>query len=150
MFLSDEQILKYKIMSREACERYCKQKHDRSSVVISIKSTWDRVDPKVFANDINGVKHILFLAIDDIEAEDDPRFAMNEDQGKIVADFVNAYYDETDRIIIHCDGGISRSAGVGAAIMRVKEGSDYPVFRSRRKSPNMTCYLVTLKGFGYI
>ena len=71
-------------------------------------------------------------------------------QGKIVADFVNAYYDETDRIIIRCDGGISRSAGVGAAIMRVKEGSDYPIFRSRRKSPNMTCYLATLKGFCYI
>ena len=56
------------------------------------------MDPEVFSNDINGVKHILFLAIDDIEAEDDPRSAMNEDQGKIVADFVNAYYDETDRI----------------------------------------------------
>ena len=150
MFLSDEQKRKYKVMSRSACERYCRQKNDKPSVIISIKSSWDRIDPDVYSSPENGVKHILPLSFDDIDKEDDPDHCMQEGDGRAVADFINRYYDEADRIIVHCDGGISRSAGVAAAIMRVKERGDFPLFDSHRKHPNMTCYLMTLKGFGYI
>ena len=150
MFLTDGQKKKYKIMSRLACEKYCSQRHDKSSIIISIKSSWDRVDPDIYKNQHNNVRYIKFLTFDDIDMEDDPKCSMSVSDGRAVADFVNKHYDEVDSIIVHCDGGISRSAGVVAAIMRVKEGDDFPVFDSRRKHPNMTCYLMTLKGFGYI
>ena len=149
MFLTNEQKNKYKIFSRSRCEQYCKQKHSKTSIIISIKSSWDKIWPDLSATDKNNVKHILFLSFDDIEYEDNPKFAMTEDDGKQVANFINKYYDEVDDIIIHCDGGISRSAGVAAAIMRVKEGDDFPVFDNSRKHPNMTCYFRTLKGFDY-
>lgn len=150
MFLTDNQKRKYKIMSRNTCEKYCTQKHNTTSVIISIKSSWDTIPPNLSITDKNKVKAILSLSFDDINIEDDPRFCMKDTDGKKVADFVNKYYNEVDRIIVHCDGGISRSAGVCAAIMRVKEGDDFPVFDKQSKHPNMTCYLKTLKGFGYI
>ncbi len=150
MYLTKEQKLKYKVMSRDACERYCRQVHDKSAIIISIKSSWDSVDAEVFTSKTNNVRGILRLAFDDIEYEDNPKFCMTFDDGQKIARFVNTWYDKVDRIIVHCDGGISRSAGVTAAIMRVKEGDDFPLFDSQRKHPNMTCYLRTLKGFGYI
>ena len=119
-------------------------------MIISIKSTWDRELPYLSMNRKNNVKFILSLSFDDLDIEDDPRFAMTLEDGKKVADFVNQHYDEVDTIIVHCDGGISRSAGVAAAIMRVKEGDDWPLFDSRTNHPNMKCYLRTFKGFGYI
>jgi len=135
MFLTDEQRAKYKVICRSACERYCKQNHSKTSIIISIKSSWDNVMPDVFCDEKNKVKAILSLSFDDVEK---------------VADFINKWYNKADMIIVHCDGGVSRSAGVCAAIMRVKEGDDWPIFDNRNKHPNMTCYLRTLKGFKYI
>lgn len=158
MYLTKEQKNRYKILSRKACERYCAQTHKETSVIISIRSTWDKEEPKIYADDKNRVLAVLPLSFDDVEREDDERycrehnntFAMSKQDGCNIADFVNLWYDKTDRIIVHCDGGVSRSAGVAAAIMRVKEGDDFPVFDNRNKHPNMTCYLRTLKGFKYI
>ena len=150
MFFMKEQKSKYKILSRIACERYCTQKHSKSSLIISIASTYDNVKPNIWCDDKNNVKYILSLAFDDVEYEDDKEHCIMWEQGKQIADFVNEHYKEVDRIIVHCDGGISRSAGVAAAIMRVKEGDDSCIFDNKAKHPNMTCYLRTLKGFKYI
>ena len=141
---------KYKIMSRNNCERYCKQHHSKASIIVSIKSSWDRVNPDLPMNDKNNVKHILSLSFDDVEYGDAPDFCMKWEDGEKVAVFINEHYDEAETIIVHCDGGISRSAGVAAAIMRVKEGNDSVVFANNSKNPNRTCFLRTLRGFGYI
>ena len=150
MYLTDEQKRKYIVMSRANCERYCIQKHSNTSIIVSIKSSWDKELSHLCKTKDNKVKAILFLSFDDIDKEDDPRFAMKLEDGEKIATFVNKYYKKVDRIIVHCDGGISRSAGVASAIMRVKEGNDYPIFDSSTKHPNMTCYLQTLKCFNYI
>ena len=153
MFLTDEQKAKYKVICRSACERYCKQNHSKTSIIISIKSSWDNVMPDVFCDEKNKVKAILSLSFDDVEKEDSingQEFCMSFENGKKVADFINKWYNKVDIIIVHCDGGVSRSAGVCAAIMRVTEGDDWPIFDNRNKHPNMTCYLRTLKGFKYI
>ncbi len=141
---------KYKIMSRNGCEKYCHKHHDESSIIISIKSTWDRVEPDVFSNADNGVKHILSLSFDDVELEDSASACMQFSDGAKIAEFINNYFSEADVIIVHCDGGVSRNAGVMAAILRVTIGRDSPVFDNKTKHPNMTCYLRTLRGFGYI
>lgn len=49
------QVDKYKIMSRETCERYCKQKHKKISIIISIRSSMDRVMPSLPMNETNNV-----------------------------------------------------------------------------------------------
>ena len=143
----------YKVFSRQFCERFCKQNHNKTSIIISIKSTWDKQLPQVFCNEKNNVKAILSLTFDDIEKEDEPfvegkEFCMTLNDGKKIAKFINTWYDKVDMIIVHCDGGISRSAGVAAGIMRSKEGFDWSIFKN--KIPNITCYLRTLKAFKYI
>lgn len=153
MFLSKEAKNKYKIFSRKKCEVYCSQHHDKTSLIISIKSSWDKEDPNIYMSDKNKVKAILSLIFDDVEKEDTingKEYCMSFDDGIKIAKFINNWYNKVDNIIVHCDGGISRSAGVAAAIMRVKEGDDWPIFDSTTKHPNITCYLRTLKGFKYI
>ena len=140
----------YKVLSRKSCERYCTQNHNKTSIIISISSIWDKVKPDVYINDKNNIRDILFLSFDDVDMEEDKRFCMQYEDGKKVADFINKWYDKVDVIIVHCDGGISRSAGVAAAIMRVKEHNDSKYFLSTTKFPNRTCYLKTLEGFNYI
>ena len=53
MFLTNEQKNKYKIFSRSRCEQYCKQKHSKTSIIISIKSSWDKIWPDLSATDKN-------------------------------------------------------------------------------------------------
>ena len=47
----------------------------------------------------------------------------NEDAARIVW-FVQKHYNSVDRIIIHCEQGISRSAGAVAALSLLLEGSN--------------------------
>lgn len=140
----------YKVMSRSSCEKYCSKHHELSSVIISISSTWDKIKPNIYSNENNSVKAILPLSFDDIDLEENREHCMSLDDGRKVSFFIDEWYNKVDIIIVHCDAGISRSAGVAAAIMRVKEGSDGKIIYSSSKKPNMTCYLRTLKGFNYI
>lgn len=151
MYYLDRKTIKakYKILSRKSCEKYCTQSHKKTSIIISIRSSWDRIYPNVYMDDKNNIKAILSLAFCDLTKEDSEIDCMSYEDGVKVAEFVNEWYEKVDTIIVHCDGGISRSAGVCAAIMRVKEGDDWVVFDSSTKHPNMTCYLRTLKGFNY-
>jgi len=41
---------------------------------------------------------------------------MTEEQAKAIASFVIAYIDKVDTIVVHCEAGLSRSAGVSMAI----------------------------------
>lgn len=150
MYLTPEQKAKYRIMNRIACENYCLRKHEETSIIISIKSITDKLEPKIPITEKNNIRAVLRLSFDDCDKEDDSKNCMQLKDGYKIADFVNKWYSQVDRIIVHCDGGISRSAGVIAAIMRAKEGNDFPIFDSTTKHPNMTCYLMTLKGFRYI
>jgi len=113
--------MKYRKMARTTCEHYCTQKHPKTSVIISIKTSWDKEWPKIYCDIKNNVQDILFLSFDDTE---DSRYGMQESDGVKVAQFVRAYLNIVDVIIVHCDGGISRSAGVLYALMQYFERVD--------------------------
>lgn len=148
--LSKEQKNRYKIMSFDQCADYCNKHHLKTSVIISIVTYEGDWKDKIRITENNNVRDILYLKFCDFDLIDNPSLCMQDSDAKKVVNFVNEWYDKVDKIIVHCEGGISRSAGVCAAIMRVKEGSDDPVFRNQNKRPNMTCYLKTLKAFEYI
>ena len=149
MYLTPEQKNKYKVMSYDSCKRYCSHKHKNTSIIISITTYDDGLYDEIIKTKNNNVQDILYLRFCDLEYEDDSKFCMQYEDGKKIAEFVNEWYDKVDTIIVHCEGGVSRSAGVCAAIMRVKEGDDFPIFDSTTKHPNITCYIQTLKGFNY-
>ena len=47
--------MEYKILSRKTCELYAKQKHKKTSAIISIRSSFDNVYPDLPCNDDNNI-----------------------------------------------------------------------------------------------
>ena len=77
--------MKYRKMARTTCERYCTQNHPKTSVIISIKTSWDKECPKIYCDKKNNVQDILFLSFDDTE---DYRYGMQESDGVKVAHLI--------------------------------------------------------------
>ena len=40
--------MEFKAISRKTCEKFCNQSHEKTSVIISIKSPWDKEDPGIY------------------------------------------------------------------------------------------------------
>jgi predicted protein tyrosine phosphatase len=64
------------------------------------------------------------------------------DAAKII-DLVDAH-PEAEDIIVHCTAGKSRSAAIAAALHKVLNGSDEPIFGNKRYTPNMRVYRMVL------
>ena len=88
------------------------------------------------------LKHILELQFDDVEKGQ--KGCITKKQAKTIAEFVCEIYRQVERIIVHCEFGQSRSAGVAAAISRHFEGHSSGIFGNRVYYPNKTCYKYVL------
>ena len=89
---------------------------DNDSALISITTSdgdWPAVE---------GWRNILQLKFDDIDEEAKGRVLFNEEMAKAIIDFVER--TAPSRLFINCDAGMSRSAGVAAAL--------YEIFEKRR------------------
>ena len=122
------------------------QSLDRDVAVISISSSdGERLD------ELDGNPHVaavLHLVFDDVFGDDENH--MTADDASKVVRFLGAL-DDGLPLFVHCDGGVSRSAGVGAACMLIENGDDTPIFKSARYVPNMFCYrLVLNSAFGRV
>ena len=70
-------------------------------------------------------------------------------QAKEILSFVNRHKDEIQSIIVQCEGGMSRSAGVAAALSKIMNDDDARFFKG--KTPNMLVYSTILReAFGPI
>lgn len=90
------------------------------------------------------IKDILTLFFDD---EEDTVKGMDSDQAKDVVKFVTKWKDKVELIVVHCGAGISRSAGVAAAIGKAIDNDDTFIFNNPRFVPNRNCYRQTLTAF---
>lgn len=52
-----------------------------------------------------------------------------------------------NNLLVHCEAGISRSAGVCAAILKWYQGSDMQIFGNTYYHPNLHCYREVLNAF---
>jgi len=111
-------------------------------IIISINTNGIK---NFFAKNEN-IKDILFLTFDDVEVDSKTEKCMTEVQAKEVVNFINKW-DNIDNIIVHCDAGISRSSGVGAAILKAKNGDDSEIFDNGKFCPNMKCFRLVLEAF---
>jgi predicted protein tyrosine phosphatase len=64
-------------------------------------------------------------------------------QASEVWTFTQQHLSEIQRIIVHCDAGVSRSSAVGAALARVLNDDDSEFFGGRYR-PNMRVYRTLL------
>lgn len=135
---------------REACW-YCEEQHDDECAMISISDPRMGYDSAPFCSSENNVVEILRLKFSDADKpgldvygnEAGVDDLMSDDDAMQVKEFVRKYW--ATNIIVHCDAGISRSAGVGAAIMKYLTGDDSQVFDDPIRHPNMWCYRKTLE-----
>lgn len=88
---------------------------------------------------------VLKLKFDDVESNESG--CISAEDAASVVHFINRIKDKTDRLIVQCEAGVSRSAGVAAAIMKFIEGDDSLIFNNEQFRPNMTCYKKVLSAF---
>lgn len=137
--------MKFTVLSRENAKRYTYEIHNHKYVIISIS---DLKDEPVKFNHTSELVDVLRLWFDD-EENNHPN-CISEDDGNKIINFINKHKD-IDECVVHCTAGISRSAGVCAALMFIINGSDDEIFENPEFCPNMTCYRTVLKaGLGSI
>lgn len=92
-------------------------------------------------------KTTLFLTFDDVDRADGDEIPMSHYEANQIAFFVKgiAKDESINSLIVHCEAGMSRSAGVAAAIMKYLFGTDEAIFGIPSYRPNMLCYRRTLE-----
>ena len=129
------------IMNRSDAVRYCHKRHDRDAVIISISDPNTMYSSAPFKSNNNRVKNICRVYFRDDDRG--PQLMTTDDAFKIHS-VLKRFDDKDIDIIVHCDAGISRSAGVAAAILKRYTGSDFSIFRNPMYKPNMHCYRMML------
>src|SRR5258708_4006668 len=114
------------VYSRGAIERVAP--HDVPHVVISITSASDDVAKIPTSTECLGILRLTFLDADEpTTATPGPLFGAPD--ARLIWDFVLVHRAQAERVIVHCDAGISRSPAVAAAISRVLVGDDADFFK---------------------
>lgn len=129
----------FKIASRKDVYRYSLFPHAEKSIVISATDRFSPPAKIIQAPDYNGIYATKRVKFNDVFAE--TPYAMKQSDAKKIADFVKKHKSHKfDLIIVNCEMGVSRSAGICAAIMKYY-GEDYTkIFRSKNFKPNMHCF----------
>ena len=127
--------MKFEVMSREKAKRMSFNPNIEDCIIISITDVESEYNK---FNDNSHIKAVCHIKFDDVE-KGEVNCIVRKDAEKIIG-FVNDYIAIVDKIIVHCEAGVSRSAGVCAALMQIINGSDSQIFDSPSYCPNMTCY----------
>jgi len=72
---------------------------------------------------------------------DDELFGRKD--ARVILDFFLKHKDAAEVFVVHCEGGLSRSPGVAAALCKISGQDDSPWFK--RKTPNGLVYAVMLE-----
>jgi len=120
------------------------QPHEVPHIVISISSSAADEAPLRKNENCRG---ILRLAFPDADAPTDlfPESVLfSEADAARIWSFVREHQSAIERILIHCDAGVSRSAAVGAVLSKVFNGDDSEFFGGRYR-PNARIYKMLLE-----
>lgn len=130
-------------MSKSEANKYSYEFHPEKSAIISINNTFDF--PARFGHEAN-IKFVLSLEFNDVE-KGQPNCITFQDANKIVQFVERCKQNNIELLIVHCTAGVSRSAGICAAIMKATTNDDMSIFGNPKFCPNMTCYRVILEAF---
>ena len=128
------------IMSRKEFEEY---NTEIPFIVISITdpgSEYAETESKPLAR-----LNLEFFDLDRPINENKNCFLFDDNMARQILDFVECFKDKVKRIIIHCEAGISRSAGVAGALANIYEGTDQFYFDNY--VPNRLVYRKILNAY---
>lgn len=129
------------VMNRLNALNYCTHDHDERFGIISV-STPDEDNISIMYK--RGLISILHLKFADMDNE----LGITDKQVNQIVDHVLTWNKMgVENIIVHCDAGISRSAGIAAAILKYLTGDDSQIFNNSKYIPNMKCYRKVLNAF---
>lgn len=111
--------------------------------IISISNKFD--ERPCFASDPD-CKGICYLNFDDVE-KGEKNCITEHDIDLLVYFLVKAFKKnpQVENLIVHCEAGVSRSAGLAAALMKFYNDDDMPIFNNPKYCPNMTVYRMVLE-----
>ena len=132
------------IMSALKLLNYTQSSHNENAAVISI-SNYGEEFVDVRNNPKNGIEALCQVHFNDVEAE--MRNCMTDRDAANIASFVKEVSEKKDRLIVQCGYGVSRSAGVAAAILMHLTGNDSEIWRNPKYRPNITCYRKMMTAF---
>ena len=137
--------MKFFVYSRQRAKR---ESYRISEPTLIISITDPSLAPNTFARNSN-IIGLCRLQFDDVTEENArPEDVLMSDSDALkIKDFVLRYKDRAECIIVHCEVGVSRSAGVMAAIQKYLTGDDSAIFGNDAFSPNMYCYRKMLDAF---
>lgn len=92
------------------------------------------------------IRQITYLRFDDTDIG--PANLFTEIQAGLVLMHAEWSNERDIKMICQCEAGISRSAGVAAALSYIYNGSDAWVFQDPRYHPNMLVYRTILNVYG--
>ena len=134
--------LNIEVMSRKEA---VKMSFDLNVATVVISITDVEAEPaNIHPNSKNNILAVLPLKFDDL---DFGPTAMTEKDAEKIVNLINNLPDKCRHVVVHCEAGISRSAGVAAAIMKHLYGVDWVIFENPRYNPNMHCYQTLLEAF---
>lgn len=131
------------VMSRQMAKRYAYKPHSEKTLVISITDPGSKLN-YLEGDENNGIKKVVRVQFEDT---DNPRTSISSEQAKEITEQVAQFIEHMDKIIVHCEAGQSRSAGVAAAILKFYTNDDTQIFDNPRYTPNMYVYRMILETF---
>lgn len=134
------------ILSRPEAVYYCEGRHSRPAIMISISDPFHTYQDAPFVTRENNIRALLPLSFCDAEEPGPDVYGhlagagdlMQAEDARRIRALLRAHPDCD--IIVHCDAGMSRSAGVAAAILEAVGGDSAQVFDSSYYQPNLHCY----------
>ena len=137
--------MKWKIMGRAELIKFSHKPTTNSDkiAVISINDI-DLHPVRIYKGNPN-IIFMLNLQFDDVYA-DEPN-AMTTSDADTILEFYNKIRDKVDMVIVQCEAGVSRSAGICTALMTIEGDDDMVVFRDPKYAPNKHCYYTVLERY---
>jgi predicted protein tyrosine phosphatase len=135
--------MKIKVFNEEEIQHFItEEKH----IVVSIQDpNYGFVILPANSNRIDWVGLNFYDLDEDTEVFPYSKFIFTSIQARIILDFVDLWKNKIDLICINCCAGISRSAGVAAALSKILNGDDSYYFK--HYLPNMLVYRKILKEY---
>ena len=129
----------YQIMSRNEAKS---ESYKLSARTLFISITDPDKDPVVFCKaPHSAVIAVCRISFDDVDQKKKPEdILMSDEDAQKIKKYVERYKDKVEQIIVHCEAGVSRSAGTMAAIMEWLEGDKFSIWNNPRYTPNRHCY----------
>ena len=126
----------FMVMSAQDAEEFIREPHNRRVAFISItEANGENIDFSKSYDHIN----TLLLKFDDCICSEEG-IVITEEQAVSIVKFILDNKSKVDWFCFNCSAGVSRSAAVCAAAMRILCNDDSPVFKDGYFCPNMTVY----------